>query len=122
MISVMPDSMFTIMTAVGPQRIFTFPGVLSRILEKKVGKGKKAYKFQDQFNAWEQEQYKEFIYNKTLVQQLTGLNDTAEVVAFMNAYPIPYLFARTANKIELNSWIKANYADWKQKRSPVLIK
>ncbi len=40
----------------------------------------------------------------------------------MNAYPIPYLFARTASKIELNSWIKTSYADWKQKGSPVLIK
>lgn len=121
-ISAVPDSMFTIITAVGPQRIFSFPGILSRILEKKVGKGKKAYKFQDKFNDWEQEQFKDFIYNKTLVQQLTGLTDEEVVVNFMNSYPIPYLFARTASKIELNSWIKTNYADWRQKGSPVLIK
>lgn len=100
---------------------WAFPGFLSKKLEKRVGRAKRIFRQKEQFLAWEREAFVESIYTKDLVRELTSL-EGPDCRDFINYYPMDYRFARTANKIELRSWIKANYRDWISKDKPVLIK
>lgn len=81
-------------------------------------KSKNRIRFQKNFAEWEQQKYIETVYSKERVSQLTGLrNDT--LAWFINAYPMPYETARTAGTKQIDTWILANFEDWK--RNPAKI-
>jgi len=82
-------------------------------------KSKNRIRFQKNFAEWEQQKYIETVYAKERVAQLTGLkNDT--LAWFMNAYPMPYETARTAGAKEIDTWILANFEDWKKNPAKII--
>ncbi|PSK94878.1 carboxypeptidase-like regulatory domain-containing protein [Taibaiella chishuiensis] len=93
----------------------TFNGPLSSIFQKRSKRYKRLKAFQDQFNADEHRRYTESRYSMSTVAALTGLKDQA-LLDFMNAYPIPYDFARTATDVEVKMWVLYNYRIWSGKR------
>lgn len=84
---------------------------LSFIAEKFSRRSKQVFKFQKNFGKWESERFIDTRYTPQLVQQLTGLQGDS-IGYFMNAYPMPYDYARAATELELKMWIRFNYKNW----------
>ncbi|RYD99818.1 MAG: hypothetical protein EOP54_02515 [Sphingobacteriales bacterium] len=82
-------------------------------------KSKNRIRFQKNFAEWEQQKYIQTIYSKERVAQLTGLSRDS-LAWFINAYPMPYETARTAGKKEIDSWILANFEDWKKNPAKII--
>lgn len=89
----------------------SFNGPLSSFFQKRSKRYKRAKAFQERFLADERQRYTDSRYNAEAVRELTGLKDAA-LAAFMDTYPIPYDFARTATDIEVQMWIRYNYRLW----------
>jgi hypothetical protein len=55
----------------------------------------------------------------TVVKRVTGLEGD-DAAYFMNAYPMTHEYARSATDLELVSWIKDNFRQYrnKEKRKP----
>lgn len=69
------------------------------------------WRFQKNYVIWEKQKFIDTRYTREEVHQLTGLSGDS-LAAFMNAYPIPYDYARTASDLEIKMWIKYNYREW----------
>lgn len=84
---------------------------VSFLAEKLSKKSKAMFRFQKDFARMENERFVDTKYSPELVMQMTGL--TGDTVAhFMNAYPMPYDFARAAGELELKMWIRTSYREW----------
>ncbi|MBS1589347.1 MAG: carboxypeptidase-like regulatory domain-containing protein [Bacteroidetes bacterium] len=72
---------------------------------------KQRYRFQKNFNYWEDEKFIESRYSPAMVKLLTSLRGDT-VAYFMNANPMPYDFARAASDLEIKMWIREHYKVW----------
>jgi len=81
------------------------------IAERVSKRSKQIYNFKKQYYYWEDQRFIDSRYTSELVGALTNL--TGDTLAyFMNAYPMPYDYARTATDLELKMWIRSNYRQW----------
>jgi hypothetical protein len=84
---------------------------VSFLAEKISRKSKAMFRFQKDFARMEDERFIDTRYGAEVVTQMTGL--TGDTLAnFMNAYPMPYDFARGAGELETKMWIRTNYREW----------
>lgn len=74
-------------------------------------KARQRWRFQENFVNWENQKFKDTRYTPEEVTRLTRLEGDS-LAAFMNTYPIPYDYARTASDMEIKMWIKSNYREW----------
>jgi hypothetical protein len=91
---------------------------MSALAEQFNKQSKQIYRFQQNFVKWEGQKYMDTKYSFEDVGKLTGLSGDT-LGAFINAYPMPYDFARTATEIEIKMWIKYNYREWIKK--PIVL-
>lgn len=90
----------------------------SALAEQFNKKSKQRARFQENFKKWEGQKFVDTRYTPEEVHSLTGLTGDT-LAAFMNAYPMPYDYARAATDIEIKMWIKYNYREWSRK--PVVL-
>ncbi len=74
-------------------------------------RSKQVFRFQKDFNYWENQRFVDSRYTIDLVEVLTGLEGDS-LALFMNSYPMPYDFARAATDLEIKMWIRTNYKDY----------
>lgn len=84
----------------------------SFVAEKFSKTAKQTYRFQKTYNYLEDQRFIDSKYTSDLVSELTGLEGDS-LAFFMNAYPMPYDYARTASDLEIKMWIRTNYKKWK---------
>jgi hypothetical protein len=97
---------------------FVITAPISGFIEKRQKKYKRLKAFQKRYVETEAQHFIDSRYVPTLVTELTRLHGDT-LTAFIQAYPMPYSFARTASDLEIKMWIKYNYREWIKK--PVLI-
>lgn len=88
---------------------------VSFVAEKLSGRSKRIFRFQKEFNYWEDQRFIDSRYTPELVQMLTGLEGDT-LAAFMNAHPMPYDYARAATDLEIKMWIRTNYRVYLKKQ------
>jgi len=86
----------------------------SAVAEKFNKKAKRTYKFQKEYEQRDLQRFIDTRYTPDLVGSVTNLTDDS-LGYFMNAYPMPYDFARTASELEMKMWIRSNYKAWMKK-------
>ncbi len=74
-------------------------------------KSKQRWRFQKNFEKWEDQKFIDTRYTPEEVASLTGLQGDS-LSAFINAYPMPPDYARTATDLEIKMWIRYNYKTW----------
>lgn len=84
---------------------------VSLLAEKLSRRSKQIERFQKDFRYFEKERFIDTRYTPELVQSLTDLSGDT-LANFMNAYPMPYDYARAASDLELKMWIRTNFRDW----------
>lgn len=84
---------------------------VSALAEALSTKQKRLYRFKKEFARMEDERFIDTRYTPTLVAQMTGLQGDT-LAHFMNSYPMPYDYARTATDLELKMWIRTQYKAW----------
>ncbi len=84
---------------------------VSFVAEKLSKRSKRAFRFQKDFYKWEEEKFISSRYTPELVASQTQLSGDT-LAFFMNAYPMPYDFARAASELELKIWIREQYREW----------
>lgn len=84
---------------------------VSWVAEKFSKNSKRIFRFQQNYNQWEDQKFIDTRYTPELVSQMTGLQGDT-LAFFMNAYPLPYDFARAASDLEIKIWIRENYKAW----------
>jgi len=87
---------------------------VSFIAERLSKKSKQIFNFQKQYNYWEDQKFIDSRYTPEIVSQLTNLQGDT-LAFFMNAYPVPYDYSRTATDLEFKMWIRDNYREWLKK-------
>lgn len=85
----------------------------SFVAEKFSKTAKQTYRFQKAYNYLEDQRFIDSKYTSDLVSEMTGL-DGDSLAHFMNAYPMPYDYARTATDLEIKMWIRTNHKKWKE--------
>lgn len=93
---------------------------VSLLAEKFSKRSKQIQRFQKDFNYFEKERFIDTRYTPELVESLTNLSGDT-LAHFMNAYPMPYDYARAASDLELKMWIRTNFKEWlfrEQKQAP----
>ncbi|WP_157976865.1 carboxypeptidase-like regulatory domain-containing protein [Taibaiella helva] len=90
----------------------------SALAEQFNKKSKQRTRFQENFRKWESQKFVDTRYTPEEVETLTGLSGDT-LAAFMNAYPMPYDYARSATDLEVKMWIKYNYREWIKK--PIVL-
>ncbi|RYE25122.1 MAG: hypothetical protein EOP51_05175 [Sphingobacteriales bacterium] len=93
------------------QKVTSIMSPVSLIADKISRKSQQTYRFQKSFNYWEGERFIDSRYTPELVSILTDLNGDT-LAHFMNAYPMPYDYARTATELEIKMWIRNNFKEW----------
>ncbi len=93
------------------QRTTSIMSPVSLIAERVSKHSKQIYRFQKSFNYWEGERFIDSRYTPELVSMLTNLSGDT-LANFMNSYPMPYDYARTATDLEIKMWIRYNYKQW----------
>lgn len=83
----------------------------SFVAEKFNKRSKQIFKFQKNFGKWETERYIDTRYTPELVEEMTGMSGDS-VGYFMNAYPMPYDYARSATELELKMWVRYHHREW----------
>lgn len=78
------------------------------LADKLSKKSKDLYRFQRNYETWENDRFIESRYTPDLVKSLTGLSGDT-LAAFMNGYVMPYDYARSASELELKMWIRSNF-------------
>ncbi len=68
-------------------------------------------RFKENFRRDMEQKYIDTRYTPALVISLTSLSGE-HVAEFMNAYPMDYVFARTASDLEMKAWIRNNYKQY----------
>lgn len=84
------------------------------------GKSKQRFRFKKDFARLENERFIETRYSPELVTQMTYLSGDT-LAYFMNQYPMPVDYARSASDLELKMWIRLNYREWKAKGMPMPV-
>lgn len=84
---------------------------VSFIADRVSKKSRQRYKFQKNFNKWEDEKFIDTRYTPELVSSLTGLTGDS-LGYFMNACIMEADYARNATELELKMWIRYNYKQW----------
>jgi len=93
------------------ERSFMSPA--SALAENISKKSKQRWRFQKNFARWEDQKFVDTRYTPELVKEMTGIEDE-QLFHFMNAYPMPADYARTASDLEIKMWIKYNYRQWQK--------
>jgi len=83
----------------------------SYVAERLSKSSKRLYRFQKNYEVWEDERFIDTRYTPKLVTALTGLEGDS-LANFMNSNPMPYDYARTATELELKMWIRFHYKEW----------
>lgn len=83
----------------------------SYVAEKFSRKSKQTFAFQKKYAELENERFIDTRYTPELVAEQTGLTGDS-IGYFMNDYPMPYDYARTATEMEMKMWIRYNYRKW----------
>ncbi|MCB9047738.1 MAG: carboxypeptidase-like regulatory domain-containing protein [Chitinophagales bacterium] len=83
----------------------------SFVAEKFNKRSKQIFKFQKKFNQWEDARFIDTRYTPELVAEMTGMQGDS-LGHFMNAYPMPYDYARAATDLEMKMWIRYHYREW----------
>lgn len=83
----------------------------SFVAEKFNKRSKQIFKFKKNFNKWEDERFIDTRYTPELVEGMTGMTGDS-VGHFMNAYPMPYDYARTATELEMQMWVRFHHREW----------
>lgn len=86
---------------------------VSLIAEKFSKKSKAMFRFQKAYNKWEDDQYTDSKYTPEMVHDMTGLGGDT-LAHFMNTFPMPYDYARSATDLELKMWVRYNYRQFLQ--------
>jgi len=94
---------------------------VSWVAEKLNKNSKQIFKFQKNYNYWEDQKFIDTRYTQELVGQLTRLTGDS-IAFFMNAHPIPYDFARAASELELKIWIREQFKEWQKKNQTSNLK
>jgi hypothetical protein len=84
---------------------------VSFIAERISKRSRQIVAFQKSYTTWEDIRFVDSRYTPELVQSITQLNGDS-LANFMNAYPMPYDYARTATELEIQMWIRNNYKAW----------
>lgn len=84
---------------------------VSFIAERISKKSRQINAFKKSYNAWEDIRFVDSRYTPELVSRLTKLTGDS-LANFMNAYPMPYDYARTATELEIQMWVRNNYKAW----------
>lgn len=79
---------------------------------------KARYRFQKNYNKWEDEKFVDTRYTPALVAEQTGLSGDS-LAFFMNSNPMPYDYARSASEMELKMWIRYQCREWR--KNPVIL-
>ncbi|MBA3827714.1 MAG: carboxypeptidase-like regulatory domain-containing protein [Taibaiella sp.] len=87
-------------------------GSISALAGAISGKTKKMKHLRNQFNDFEQQRFIDLRYTPEMVATLTKFTGDS-VGVFMNAYPMPYDFARAATDLELKMWVRYNYRQYR---------
>lgn len=90
----------------------------SALAEQFNKKSKQRFRFQKNFVKWEEQKYIDTRYLPEEVAKLTNLSGDT-LAAFINAYPMPTDYARTATDMEIKMWIRYNYREWIKK--PIVL-
>lgn len=93
-----------------------FMSPVSALAEKFSKRAKMTYRFQKFFRQAEEERFIDSRYTPELVTGCTGLTGDS-VGYFMQAFHLPYDYARVASPLELKMWIRENYRSWKDSTS-----
>lgn len=93
------------------QKVTSIMSPVSFLADRISHKSRQAYAFQKNFNKWEGERFVDSRYSPELVTRLTQLTGDS-LGNFMNAYPMPYDYARTATELEIQMWVRYNYKQW----------
>ena len=88
------------------------------LAERLSRKSKQMFQFQKEFARLENERFTDTRYTPEVVAQLTTLSGDT-LAHFMNAYPVPYDYARAASELEFRMWIRENYREWLAKGKPM---
>lgn len=99
------------------QRTSSVMSPVSFIADRLSAKSKARYRFQQNYYKWEDEKFVDSRYTPELVAEQTGLTGDS-VGYFMNAYPMPFDYARSATEMELKMWIRFNCREWR--KNPVI--
>jgi hypothetical protein len=91
---------------------------ITLLAEKISKKSKQRFRFQKDFARLENERFIETRYSPEVVTQMTYLTGDS-LAHFMNQYPMPVDYARTASELELKMWIRLNFREWKSKGMPM---
>jgi hypothetical protein len=83
-------------------------GLINNLALKISGKKKRALKFKQEMERNEQEDFSNIRYNKAVVMQVTGLDDSAAVV-FIKQNPMPRDILVLAKELEFLQWIRDRY-------------
>jgi hypothetical protein len=101
------------------QKVISIMSPVSLIADMISKKSKRAYAFQKSFYYWENQLFIDSRYTPELVSKMTGLHGDT-LAHFMNTYPMPVDYARTATELELKMWIRYNYKLWMNKSTDSL--
>lgn len=93
------------------ERVTSVMSPVTLLADKLSRKSKQIYRFQKNFNYWEDVKFIESRYSQHLVQQMTGLKGDT-LAYFMNVNPMPFDYARAASDLELKMWIRERYREW----------
>ncbi|XZF12680.1 carboxypeptidase-like regulatory domain-containing protein [Chitinophagaceae bacterium MMS25-I14] len=85
------------------------------LAERLSKRSKQIFAFQKEYNHWENEKFIDTRYTPELVGALTNLSGDT-LAHFMNTYPVPYDYARTATELEFKMWIRTNFREWMKKQ------
>ena len=86
----------------------SFSGLIGKMASKLTGREKRVQNFKRRFNQGEQDKFIATKYTLPLVTKTTGLTGD-DALIFMDHFPMPYEFARTASDLELQMWVRNNY-------------
>lgn len=86
---------------------------VSAIAENISKKSRQRWRFQKNFEKWEDQKFVDTRYTPSVVKDMTNMPDD-EIYAFMAAYPMPHDYARVASELEIKMWIKYNFRQWQQ--------
>jgi hypothetical protein len=91
-----------------------FNGLIGKTVSRITGREKRLQRFKRTFVQGERDRFINTRYNTEVIYRVTGLTGD-DAGKFLNAYPIPYDYARTASELELLMWIRNNYKQYSNK-------
>lgn len=90
----------------------SFNGLISSLAQRFTKSYKNSKRFKENFKREQEQKYIDSRYSPSLVSSLTMLKDDS-LAQFMNTYKMDYPFARQATDLELKSWIRNNYKEYR---------